>query len=139
MHLFCFNTGTVASSRNTVLDVIKSVMCKPVIQELVNVETTGDAMTNLYNFLPPTVYNQEDQLQLLSQSDSQINLKSTIVETVIPTFKQSILYVYVDSRNAFVKTKKNNKQKLRMESFAKMTRFDATATLTAMDLSKNTV
>ena len=54
-------------------------MCKPVIQEPVNVETTGDAMTNLYNFLPPT--SNQDQLQLLSQSDSQINLKSTIVES----------------------------------------------------------
>ena len=72
-----------------ILDVINSVMCKPAIQELVNAETTN-AATYLYNLLSPTGYTQ-NPTSVLSQSDSQINLKWTTVETVIPTFKQSTL------------------------------------------------
>ena len=44
--------------------------------------------------------------------------------------------MYVNSHNTFDKTNITNKQKLRMESFAKMTLFDTTATLTAMDFVK---
>ena len=121
-------------SNEMILDVIKTVMCEPAIQDLVNVDTIN-AATYLYDLLPPTVYTQ-DQLQLLSQSDLQKNLQSTIVQTVIPTFKQSILHMYINSRNAFDQTNMANKQKLRMESFAKLTLFDNTATLATMELDK---
>jgi hypothetical protein len=117
-----------------ILDVINSVMCKPAIQELVNAETTN-AATYLYNLLSPTGYTQ-NPTSVLSQSDSQINLKWTTVETVIPTFKQSTLYMYVNSHNTFDKTNITNKQKLCMESFAKMTLFDNTVTLSTMEFDK---
>ena len=44
--------------------------------------------------------------------------------------------MYVNSHNTFDKTNITNKQKLRMESFAKMTLFDNTATLATMEFDK---
>ena len=44
--------------------------------------------------------------------------------------------MYIKSRNAFDQTNILNKQKLRMETFAKMTLFDHTATLATMEFDK---